>query len=344
MSFLLRLCLGLFLLAPSLVYAEVLETPGDGDKLSGIGVIRGWKCDAGDITVKFSDADGNEAGTVSMVYGSERPDTEIACGDTNNGFVAIYNWAILGSSEYTAQAYDDGVPFGNEHSFAVTKAGTDDDADRNYLPTAEARVVVPNFPAPGETTTFEWNRSTQHLEMVMWTAATDLGTCVEELTVGTEEMCSGSLTIAGSDINYTFTVDADGQACIAGTGVTAIDGCHAASLPAALDQLGISITKNDDGSWTIHSLPVPEPVDSLVDLGTCEVDLVVHPGEMCGGSILGISFTFSVDAEGEACVDDAADLLDGCYDTDDALNAAISIANAAVTKNADNSWTIDRLP
>ena len=32
MSFLLRLCLGLFLLAPSLVYAEILETPGDGDK------------------------------------------------------------------------------------------------------------------------------------------------------------------------------------------------------------------------------------------------------------------------------------------------------------------------
>ena len=60
MSFLLRLCLGLVILAPSLALAqltELLETPGDGDKLSGIGVIRGWKCEAGDITVKFFDAD-----------------------------------------------------------------------------------------------------------------------------------------------------------------------------------------------------------------------------------------------------------------------------------------------
>ena len=135
MSFLLRLCLGLAILAPSLVHAAVLETPGKGDSLSGIGVIRGWKCEAGDITVKFFDADDNEAGTVSMVYGNERGDTEetpdgkIICGDKDNGFVSIYNWALLGSGEYTAQAYDDGVPFGEEHRFRVTKAGMDDDPD-----------------------------------------------------------------------------------------------------------------------------------------------------------------------------------------------------------------------
>jgi len=343
MFFWLRLCLGLFLLAPSLVHAEVLETPGNGDKLSGLGLIRGWKCEAGDITVKLSDADGNAVETVPMVYRSERGDTSGACGDTNNGFVAIYNWANLGSGAYTAQAYDDDVPVGAEHSFTVTKAGRNDDADRDYLKEAEARVVVPNFPEPGETTTFEWNQSTQHLEMVMWTAATDLGPCVEELTVGTEEMCSGSLTIAGSDINYTFTVDADGQACIAGTGVTAIDGCHAVSLPGILEDIGVSVTRNDDGSWTIDSLPVPEPVDSFVNLGTCKVDLIVQPGAMCSGSILGIDFTFSVNADGQACIDETG-ILDGCFDTDDALNAAISIANAAATKNADNSWTIDRLP
>ena len=88
-----------------------------------------------------------------MVYGSERGDTEetkdgkIICGDKDNGFVSIYNWALLGSGEYTAQAYDDGVPFGREHRFRVTKAGRNDDDKRNYVTGAEARVEVSDFPA-----------------------------------------------------------------------------------------------------------------------------------------------------------------------------------------------------
>ena len=60
MSFWLRLCLGLLVLAPSLAVAQStanLEIPGDGARLSGIGVISGWKCEAdGDITVRFDDA------------------------------------------------------------------------------------------------------------------------------------------------------------------------------------------------------------------------------------------------------------------------------------------------
>ena len=176
----------------------------------------------------------------------------------------------------------------------------------------------------------------------MRTPATDLGTCVEELTVGTEEMCSGSLTVAGSTISYTFTVNADGEACIAGTGIAAIDGCHATSLPAALDQIGVDVTRNDDGSWTINSLPVPESVEPVVDLGTCEVGLVVHPGEMCGGTISFIDYTFTVNAEGDACVDDSLDLYDGCYST--SLPADVVDLGVDVTRNADGSWTINALP
>jgi hypothetical protein len=294
-------------------------------------LIRGWKCDAGDITVKLSDADGNAVQTVPMVYGSERPDTEVVCGDTNNGFVAIYNWPNLGSGAYTAQAYDDDVPFGAEHSFTVTKAGRDDDPARSYLREVEAPpVTVSNFPAPGETTTFEWNQSTQHLEMTMWTSATDLGVCVEELTVGTEEMCSGSLTIAGSDINFTFVVDTDGQACISGG--TPFDGCYPANLPDALSELGVSITKNEDGSWTIDGLPLSEPVD----LGLCTVGATVNPGQMCSGSILGIGFTFSVDADGRGCV--ASPVLNQCYDT------RLNEFGASARRNDDDSWTITDLP
>ena len=44
---LLRLYLGLVFLAPALAHAQsALDIPGDGDTLSGIGVISGWKCEA----------------------------------------------------------------------------------------------------------------------------------------------------------------------------------------------------------------------------------------------------------------------------------------------------------
>ena len=54
MYLLLRLC-GLIILTPALVHAAVLEIPGNGAKLSGIGVISGWKCEAsGPLTVSFN--------------------------------------------------------------------------------------------------------------------------------------------------------------------------------------------------------------------------------------------------------------------------------------------------
>ena len=70
MSVLLRLCCSLVVLAPSLVLAATLETPGNGDNLSGIGLVRGWKCEAvGDITVRFDGGD-----PLPLAYGNERTD------------------------------------------------------------------------------------------------------------------------------------------------------------------------------------------------------------------------------------------------------------------------------
>lgn len=152
MSFL--LCLGLLALAPSLAYAANLEIPGNGDKLSGIGVISGWKCEAeGEITVSF---DGG--GPVRLVYGSERGDTREECGDANNSFVAVFNWALLGDGEHTAVAYDNGVEFAR-NTFTVATTGEE------FLTGASARLKVPNFPSPGEEAYFEWNQATQHLEL-----------------------------------------------------------------------------------------------------------------------------------------------------------------------------------
>ena len=142
------------ILAPSLTHASTLEIPGKGDTLSGIGVISGWKCEAeGDITVRF---DGGVP--IRMVYGSERGDTRSTCGDTDNGFLAIFNWALLLDGEHVAVAYDDGVEF-DRAAFTVATVGEE------FLTDARVRVRVPDFPSPGETTWFEWNEATQHLEM-----------------------------------------------------------------------------------------------------------------------------------------------------------------------------------
>ena len=118
MSFLLRLCLGLLILVPSLAHAATLENPGD-QTYSGIGVISGSEAE-GAITVRFDD---DERLTVAMVYGSERGDTRGVCGDTNNGFLAIFNWALLGAMEtHTAVAYDNGVEF-DRSTFEVGTLG-----------------------------------------------------------------------------------------------------------------------------------------------------------------------------------------------------------------------------
>ena len=100
--------------------AARLENPGDGQLYSGIGVISGWKCEAdGPLTVRF-----NSGRSIPLVYGSERPDTHSVCGDANNGFVAIWNWAHLGDGIHTARVYDNGVAFA-ETTFQVGTLGVE---------------------------------------------------------------------------------------------------------------------------------------------------------------------------------------------------------------------------
>ena len=158
---LLRLWLGLVVLAPSLAHPAVLENPTHGSFYSGIGVISGWKCEAnGPLTARFYDEDRMPLGdAIPLAYRNERRDTEGVCGDTNNGFVAIWNWGNLGDGTYTAIVSDNGEEFARS-TFTVTTTGED------FLTGAQARVTVENFPSPGETTVLEWNESTQHFEIV----------------------------------------------------------------------------------------------------------------------------------------------------------------------------------
>lgn len=154
---LLRLCLGLVVLAPSLAHAAALDIPGRGTTLSGIGVISGWKCEAnGDLTIRFNGGD-----LIPLLYGSERGDVRNAgaCPDLDVGFVAVMNWGELGDGEHTAVAYDNGVEFARS-TFTVVTTGA---AFRTDL---EGEWTIQHFPDPGDTARFVWNTSTQHFELV----------------------------------------------------------------------------------------------------------------------------------------------------------------------------------
>ena len=156
---LVRLCMTFCVLAPSLAYAQltgVLEIPGNGVTLSGIGVISGWKCEAeGDITISL-----NAGESIPATYGLPRADTSGVCGDDgNNGFFSYTNWGNLGDGEHTAVVYDKGVEFGRS-TFTVATLG------EAFVRGASGECTITDFPAPGEAATFAWNQATQHLELV----------------------------------------------------------------------------------------------------------------------------------------------------------------------------------
>ena len=154
MPVLLRLRFGLLLLTPTLVHAATLENPADGSFYSGIGVVSGWKCTAnGSLTVRFNDGD-----AIPLAYENERGDTAGVCGDTNNGFVAIMNWAILGDGTHTAVVYDNGIEFARS-TFTVATFGTE------FLKGAGGYCDKTAYPDYGTDLRFIWNEATQHMEL-----------------------------------------------------------------------------------------------------------------------------------------------------------------------------------
>lgn len=126
-----------------------LENPSPGAAKSGIGVISGWICSAGSVVVTV---DGTAFQTS---YGTERPDTAGVCGDTDNGFAALYNWNRFGDGAHTAIAYADGVEFARSN-FTVTTLGDE------FLTGLNGTFLVPEFPFAGRTTTVYWVESEQN--------------------------------------------------------------------------------------------------------------------------------------------------------------------------------------
>ena len=126
-----------------------LENPGPNSFQSGIGVISGWVCEGDTVLIALNGVPQPAA------YGTERRDTESACGDTDNGFGLLFNWNLLGDGEHAVVAYVDDVELGRA-TVRVTTLGEE------FVRGVEGECVVEDFPTVGETVTLEWQQNSQN--------------------------------------------------------------------------------------------------------------------------------------------------------------------------------------
>ena len=126
-----------------------LENPGPNSFQSGIGVLSGWACEGTEVVIELNGQPQPAA------YGTERLDTEEACGDTANGFGLLFNWNLLGEGEHEVVAFVDGEELGRA-TVRVTTLGVE------FLRDVEGECTVEDFPMLGETVTLEWQQNSQN--------------------------------------------------------------------------------------------------------------------------------------------------------------------------------------
>jgi hypothetical protein len=131
-----------------------LESPQQDSFESGIGLIRGWVCDATTVEVQIDDLP-----RYQVAYGTARGDTQEACGDSNNGFGFTFNWNLLGTGSHTLRAFADNAEFANV-TFTVTTLGA------QYLQGVSGEYDLADFPTAGKTTTVRWAEPHQNFVIV----------------------------------------------------------------------------------------------------------------------------------------------------------------------------------
>jgi hypothetical protein len=151
--------------APPSVPRTFLESPTQGSSESGIGLIRGWVCEANAVEVVIDAGTAGER-RLATAYPTRRQDTEGACGDSDNGFGITINWNNLGDGVHTLSALADGVEFANVN-FAVTTLGGD------FLRGLRADYPLSDFPAAGQRTNLRWSEPHQNFIISTSTATGD---------------------------------------------------------------------------------------------------------------------------------------------------------------------------
>ena len=134
--------------------SALLENPSLGSAQSGVGVISGWACEAGEIVIEL------DGMPLKAGYGTTREDTRSVCGDADNGFSLLWNWNNLGAGTHTVRALIDGVEFANT-TVRVTTFGEDP-----FPRGLNGTFPIPDFPRPGENKRLQWEESLQNFVII----------------------------------------------------------------------------------------------------------------------------------------------------------------------------------
>ncbi len=135
-------------------YLSYAETPAEGSIQSGVGLIRGWACDAKSVEVQFDDLP-----RTPIPYGSARTDTNAICGDDDNGYGAVFAWGSLGHGTHTMKTFIDGRRI-REVTFEVRGL------EEPFVTGLSGGYELPDFPATGQTVRIEWSEADQNFTIV----------------------------------------------------------------------------------------------------------------------------------------------------------------------------------
>ncbi|TVR59277.1 MAG: hypothetical protein EA420_16185 [Candidatus Competibacteraceae bacterium] len=132
-----------------------LESPRQDSFESGIGLIRGWLCEARTVEVQI-----NNQPRRQVAYGTVRGDTREACGgNANTGFGYTVNWSSLGDGDHTLRLFVDGEEF-ERVTFTVTTLGED------FLRGISGEYALRNFPQTGRDVRVRWSEPHQNFVIV----------------------------------------------------------------------------------------------------------------------------------------------------------------------------------
>ena len=149
---------GSYTLETTLV-AGYLENPGSNSFQSGIGVISGWVCEAETVEIEINGR------PQAAAYGTERVDTRVPCGDTDNGFGLLFNWNRLGDGEHEVVARVDDVEL-ERATVRVTTLGAE------FVEAVAGTCEVEDFPSPGEGVRLAWQQPNQNFVLAEGLAPT----------------------------------------------------------------------------------------------------------------------------------------------------------------------------
>lgn len=112
------------------------ESPAELSIESGVGVVRGWVCNANKVQVRFDDKE-----TLELPYGGDRPDTKTICNNNGkNGFGSVIFWPTHGEGQHTADLLiDDEIV--TSVTFMVSGASSD------FIKGISGNVTAKDFPS-----------------------------------------------------------------------------------------------------------------------------------------------------------------------------------------------------